>query len=125
MNNIEASVAALLESTDEDAFLVIAITGTADFVQMSAFQGTAELDFPQVTPRQKELRPVIEKVCGDLGLNLVIITASDGSEFLDYELPVGAGNIAETISQILLRVFDAQQDTPLEFEANGFDIPAV
>ena len=125
MKSIEPSVAALLESTADDAYLIIGISGTADFVQMSGYQGLAELDFPQITPRQKELRPIVEKVCSDLGLEVTINLGSNGREFLDYELPDDTTKIAEMIKQILILVFGAKADTVLEFEANGFYLPAI
>ena len=122
---IEPNVAALLESTADDAFLIIGISGTPDFVQMSGYRGTALLDFPLITPRQKELRESIEEVCKGLGLEKTVVTGSDGSEFLDYDLPANAAQIADIVKTILVKVYGAEKSTVLEFEANGFRLPAT
>ena len=125
MKDIKPAISALLESTADDAYLVIGIAGSNDFVQMSGYLGTAELDFPQLTDRQKQLRPKIEKVCGELGLDLVVNVGSDGSEFLDYELPKSADEIARIVRSILSLVYEANDQTGLEFEANSFSLPAA
>ena len=125
MNAIERNVAALLQSTADDAFLIIGISGTPDFIQMSGYRGTALLDFPLITSRQKGLRESIENACKDLGLKKSVVSGSDGSEFLDYDLPSSAPQIADIVKTILIKVYGAQKSTILEFEANGFGLPAT
>ena len=125
MADLEMAVSGLLASRADDAFLIVAIPGTPDFVQMSGYRGTAELDFPQITDRQKALRPKVESVCRGLGLTVRVTSGSDGSEFLDYELPSDASRIAEMLKIILTEVFEASEATQLEFETNGFSLPAA
>jgi len=123
MNDLEPAVLALLKSSGDNAFLIIHISGTQDFVQMSSYEGLAALDFPQITSRQRELRPKVESVCDSLGLVQRIITGSNGAEFLDYDLPKDAGEISSMLRQILVTVFDTPDDIQLEFTVNGFDLP--
>lgn len=121
---LEPAINGLLRSTADDAYLVIAIAGTPDFVQMAAYRGVAELDFPQITDRQKALRQRVEDTCNELGLPLTIVDGSNGTEFLDYELPSDAAEIARIVRLVLKNVFDAGPDVTLEIEWNGFELPA-
>ena len=77
--DIPAAIDGLLESDADDAFLVIEITGTSDFVQLAGGAGTAFVDFPIITERQKANRKKIESVCEDLGLSLTITPGRTGS----------------------------------------------
>ena len=120
--DIPAAVEGLVSSRAGDAFFVIEIVGTEDFVQLGAHGEPVILDFPQITPRQKKLRQRIESVCRDLGLELTIVLGSDGTEFLDYELEQDAAGISEIVEAVLRRVYDVDDSTPLHFEANGFDL---
>lgn len=123
MTKIEPAITALLASTADDAYLIFTIPGTGDFIQLAGYKGAAELDFPQITPRQKQIRPVVEKVCSELGLEMRITRASNGAEFLDYDLPKNPGEISRILRQILVEVYDASDATMLELETNGFTIP--
>lgn len=125
MDKLEFAVSGLLASAADDAFLVVTIAGSSDFVQMSGYRGSVELDFPQITDRQKQLRPKIEAVCRDLGLTPRVTRGSDGSEFLDYDLPSDAGAIADIVRRILLDVFEVSEASQLGFEWNGFELPAA
>ena len=118
--DIPAAIDGLLKSPAEDAFLVIDIVGTADFVQLGGYLGTAFLDFPQITERQQALRHRIETVCRELGLTLETNVAPNGAEFLDYELSGSAAEMAAVVEQVLVRVYGVDTDTELEFETNGF-----
>lgn len=120
LGDIPAAIDGLLKSPAEDAFLVINIAGTEDFVQLGGYRGTAFLDFPQITERQQALRDEIETVCADLGLVLEINVASNGAEFLDYELSGSAGEMTAVVQQVLIRVYGVDPGTALEFDTNGF-----
>jgi hypothetical protein len=125
MSDLLPNVNGLLTSNASDAYFIIGILGTPDFIQLYGSEGTAFLDFPMITARQMELRPVIEAACLDLGLTLTINTAPNGAEFLDYELPAIGRDIANILRTLLIRVYGATDDTSLEFEANGFDLSAT
>ena len=120
LNDIPSAIDGLLRSDAEDAFLIIKISGSEDFVQLGGYLGTAFLDFPQITERQQELRATVEFVCADLGLTLEKIVASNGAEFLDYELTGSADEMAAIVEQVLIRVYGVNPGTGLEFETNGF-----
>ena len=125
MNDLESAVSGLLASPADDAFLIVTIAGSPDFVQISGYRGSAELDFPQITDRQKQLRPRIETVCQNLGLGLRVTRGSNGMEFLDYDLPSDAKKIVAILRRIFSDVFEVTEATELEFRTNGFDLPAA
>jgi hypothetical protein len=125
MSNIEPAITALLASTADNAYLIISVPGTGDFIQLAGYKGSAELDFPQITSRQKQVRPMIENVCSELGLELRTSRGSNGAEFLDYDLPKSPGEISKILRLILMQVYDVSDTTMLELETNGFDLPDV
>lgn len=118
--DLPAAINGLLGSPTEDAFLIVSISGTEDFVQLGGSRGTAFLDFPQITARQQALRDTVEIVCSDLGLTLETNVASNGAEFLDYELSGSADEMAVVVEQVLIRVYGVDATTRLEFETHGF-----
>ena len=117
--DIPEAVAGLLGSDADDAFLVIEIAGTRDFVQLAGGDGTAYVDFPMITERQKANRKKVESVCGELGLPLTVTSGPDGVEFLDYDLPRDPGEIASIVKELLSRIYDVSPETHLNFITNG------
>ena len=120
--DLTENIARLLKSDAEDAFFIIEIAGTPDFIQLYGSAGVAYLDFPMITERQQSLRPRIEQVGRDLGLMLTINKAANGLEFLDYGLPDSAAAISEVIQTLLMRIYSADETTPLALESNGFEL---
>ena len=118
--DIPEAVAGLLGSDADDAFLVIEIAGTKDFVQLAGDNGTAYVDFPMITERQQASRKKIESVCSELGLPLTITPEPDGVEFLDYDLPGDPGEIASIVKELLNRIYGVSPETHLNFITNGF-----
>ncbi|MDX1515225.1 MAG: hypothetical protein R3288_00215 [Woeseiaceae bacterium] len=123
LSDIKPAVAAMLENESEYAYLVISVVDSEDFLQIWGPKGTAELDFPQITDRQKALRPKIEEVCSSLGLEQTIVTSDGGLQFLDYSLPLDADRIDRILRRILRDVFGVSDDVQLEFEVDGFALP--
>lgn len=52
MSDLLPNVNGLLTSNASDAYFIIGIVGTPDFIQLYGSEGTAFLDFPMITPRQ-------------------------------------------------------------------------
>ncbi len=122
MQDIHDAVEGLIRTEADNAYLIIEIVGTEDFVQLGAHGEPVILDFPQITPRQRKFRQQIESVCSDLGLELQIVLGSNGAEFLDYELEHNPTEVAAIVEAVLRRVYGVEASTPLHFEANGFEL---
>jgi hypothetical protein len=120
--DLESAIEGLLGADASDAFLIVTVKSTEDFVQFTAVPGTVRLDYPQVTPRQRELRSRFEEACRALGLEKTVNSGSDGSEFIDYDIPGSAASIAAVVRQVLSGVFGVSSDAELLFVANGFEI---
>jgi hypothetical protein len=111
-----------MQSSAPDAFLVVTVRPTGDFVQFAAVAETVQLDFPLITARQREIQPSLEEVCAELGLIRTVNSGTDGSQFLDYDIAGSPEEIADTVRAILRRVFAVESDADLSFAANGFSL---
>ena len=110
----------LLEAEASDAFLVVSIRSTGDFIQFTAIPGTVQMDFPLITRRQQELRSKFEEACSALGLVQSVNSGSDGADFLDYDISGSPESIASAVREVLRGVFGVESDSELAFEASGF-----
>lgn len=115
----------LTGSSAPDAFLVVTITATQDFLQFTAGPESVQLDFPLITDRQREARPRLERVCAELGLIPTIQPGSDGSEFLTYDIEGTPVEIATIVRILFERVYDVVSGDELTYETNGFTMVIV
>jgi hypothetical protein len=53
IKDLESSIEKMMISTKEDAFVIATIYGTDDFIQFSGNAKNVQLDFPQITDRQR------------------------------------------------------------------------
>jgi hypothetical protein len=112
----------LAESRASDAFLVVTVRATGDFIQFTAAAGAVQLDFPLITPRQRQLQRKLEEACAELGLTRTVNSGTDGSRFLDYDIDGAPEEIAETVRALLRRVFAVNSELELSLTANGFSL---
>ena len=117
--SLKESIRWLLTSQDSDAFLVISISGTDDFLQMKPAGSGVELDYPQITERQKELRAEFERVCQNLRLPVRISHGSDGSQFLDVDIKGSEEEITSAVRTMMVELFGFTDTQELEFEFSG------
>ena len=100
-------------------FLTVKIAGTKDFLQLTATPESAEIDFPLITDRQRELEPKIREASAVLGLDCRETHGSDGNRFLDCDVSGSPAEVARTCQQLLLRVFGITEDATLAYETNA------
>jgi hypothetical protein len=112
------SVQQLLISRSPDAFLIVSVAGTDDFLQLKPTNDGVELDLPQITERQREVRNAFERVCEHLDLPLTINHGTDGSEFLDVEIRGPESEIIPVIRRFLTEVFGFADTQELSLELN-------
>jgi hypothetical protein len=113
-----AYVNALQESPVPDAYLIIEVRGTPDFLQLTASPEGSELDMPLITQRQRMLEPRFRSVATDLGLAVRERRGSDGSRFLDIDLPV-APAAGALVQEFVTRFFELGEQTQLVFACHG------
>lgn len=125
MADLVPNIERLLLSKAVDAYFVIAIADSPDFVQLYGSDGTAFLNFPLFTERQKSLRSEVVRMCREFDLELTVNQMPGGQENLDCALPRSAGEIGVIIKKFLERMYSVDEETALILEANGFDLTAA
>jgi hypothetical protein len=76
------------------------------------------MDFPQVTDAQRRRARVFRTLCTSAGLPLRETDGSDGSKFLDCDLPRDATRASDVVERALIELFDASSSTPLRFSGD-------
>ena len=98
-----------------DAYLIIQVRDTPDFLQFCAAYGRMEIDLPQITARQEALAPALRQVAAAHGLSVRESVGSNGGRFLDVDVGAADPNTAHVVRQLLADLFGVGEDTPLEF----------
>jgi hypothetical protein len=117
-SELEPRIAQLMQS-ERQTFLIVRVAGTRDFLQLTAAPDSAQIDFPLVTDRQRELEPKIREAAAELQLDFRETCGSDGTRFLDCDLTATPAEIARACRQLLQRVFGITEDATLAYETNA------
>jgi len=115
---LEPRISHLMHS-GRQTFLIVRIAGTKDFLQLTATLDSAQIDFPLVTDRQRELEPRIHQAAAELGLDLRETRGSDGSRLLDCDVTRTPAEIARACRELLTRVFGLSADAHLAYESDA------
>jgi hypothetical protein len=107
-----------MQSTSQ-TFLIVGVSGTEDFLQLTATPQSAQIDFPLITARQRTLEPKILQVAAELQLDFHETRGRNGGRFLDCDLRGTAREIADTCRELLTRVFGISEDGRLTFKSDG------
>ena len=118
-SGLETHLAALMRSAAPEAFLIIEIAGTPDFLQFTATESMVQLDLPLITERQALLEPKLRAIAQELDLELYENKSSAGDRFLDIDLHGTAAEIAPKVQEIFHRLYDVESETALHFECNN------
>ena len=109
----------LMRSNDPHAYLIISIVHSEDFMQLSGDASGVEVDFPQITPRQRSFEEKIRGVAEREGLEVVETHGSDGSRFLDLNVNGESQVVAAVCSKVLREVYSVSGDAELLFQHAG------
>jgi hypothetical protein len=120
--DIQNYIEQLVISEESDAFIIITIKGTNDFLQLTGNTSEIQIDFPLITKQQKQNEDKIILAAKKLNLDYIYNTGSDGSKFLDFNIKNNVSNISQVTKNLLIEVFKVDENTVLEFEYNGFII---
>lgn len=111
----------LENANNEDAFLIITLKDTDDFIQLKYFESYGfEIDFPLVTPMQKENESKIREVCKNLYLPITENLGTDGSLFLDIYIQPKEVKISETVIKLFEQIYSADRKSLFKFSWVGF-----
>jgi len=111
--DVETHLRRLLAAKDPHAFLIVSVEGTPHFLQFSADSTGIELDFPLVTAEQQKREQAIRRFCQGPDRLLRESSGSDGSRFLDCDLPRDARRGAEIARQALKELFGVVESAGL------------
>jgi len=125
MADLLPNIERMLRSKAIDAFFVVEVAESPDFIQIYGSDGKAYLNFPMFTPRQESHRADAVRMCAELSLTVTVNQLPNGAENLDCALPQSAKDIAAIVRKFLERLYSADEGTPLELEANGFELTAA
>lgn len=112
-------LSALLESDDPYAFLIVTHESSGDFLQFTAGDNSAQMDFPLITEQQKNKADKIKSTCSNLGLVSEENNGSDGSEFYDWNLTGSPDEMSKIISSVFAQAFGVKSEDQLIFEHDG------
>ena len=113
----------LVNAQDQRAFLIISVEGTPHFLQFSANTSGIEMDFPLVTSEQRDREARFRELCSAESLPLRETRGSDGTPFLDCDLPRDAAQASEIVRRALEGLFGVSDSASLRFE--GDHLPPV
>jgi hypothetical protein len=116
LSDLGTHLSDLMHSDSEDAFLVIEVAESGDFLQLLTVSGQLRLDWPLLTPRQRSLEAELHTIAQELGL--AIMAASDADEFpvVDIDIAGDTAQATRAVQRMLTELFDVNAQTPLRFE---------
>ena len=104
----------------EGSSLTIEVAGVEDaFVQFTAAPESIQIDQPLITARQVGREAALREVFTTGGLIPYESRGSDGSRFLDCDLPRDSAAAAIAVARVLQSVFGVGASTELRFVGNG------
>lgn len=121
LSDVPSYLAALQQASEPDAYLIIEVDGTDDFLQFTASSALVELDLPLVTERQQSLEDRFRAAAADLGLAVRDSQGPGGSRFLDVDLE--ASTAGARAQEFLARLFGVRAETALVFVCHGCRTP--
>ena len=117
--DVQRHLERLLKASDPHAFLVIELQGTTHFLQFTANAGAIEMDYPLVSKEQRQREDVLRTFCTGAGLRLRQTQGSDGTQFLDCDLPHDIAPAAAIVRRALEELFGATSTTQFLFSGDG------
>jgi hypothetical protein len=121
--DVSAHIQRLLNAP-EGSFLIIALTeGDDAFLQFTAGPETIQIDHPLITANQIQREDALRRVLAAARLTPYEIRESDGSRFLDCDVPRDAVGAAILVRKLLESLFDVTAATELRFIGEGLPPP--
>ena len=109
-----------LKEAPTGAFLIVEVTGLDDaFLQFAAGPGVIQMDHPLITRAQASREHAFRNACEAIGRVAYESPASDGSRFLDCDLPDDPSAAAADVRRVLESLFRVGPGTALNFVGEG------
>jgi hypothetical protein len=102
------------------AYLIVQAAGEDDaFLQFSAGRDAIQMDHPLITEKQLSREDAFRAACESIRRVAYETRGSDGSRFLDCDLPTDPSVAAADARRVLESVFEIQPNTQLRFIGEG------
>jgi hypothetical protein len=108
-----------LASGSPNAFLVITVSEPDAFLQLSVSPDGFELDQPLATDGQQERESRFREFCEMAKLELRVMRGSDGTRFLDCDLPRDPVAASAATAAALKWVYNVTPEDELRFSGHG------
>ena len=104
----------------EGSFLIIEVSGRpADFLQFTASGEGIQIDYPVITPQQISREGSLRAIYTEAELMPYESRGTDGSRFLDCDVPRDAASAAAIVYRIFEQLFGVDSATELRFVESG------
>ena len=124
LSRIRPHLEALLTNPKNLATLIIQAVDGEEFVQFTGGIGGVEMDFPLITEPQRAREAAIRRFITEHGHRVRVTFGSDGSQFLDIDLPADASMIAKLTERVFTDLFGLSSSITLRFTGEGFTVAA-
>ncbi len=118
LKDIETHLRKLMNSDNDYAFLIIEISGTDDFIQISGDKKSVQLDFPLATDRQKNLESKFKQIAKQHNLDVVNSNGTDGTRLLDINMHGSPSEVAKASIRFMKGLFGVSENTEIDFQLN-------
>ena len=116
--DIERNIQKLMNSRRSDAFLIVTIFKSDDYIQFTADAKGVQLNLPLITERQKSFESLFKKTAESENLNVIESKGTDGTIFLDINIDGASAEISKTVESFMAKLFNVSANTKLKFELN-------
>jgi hypothetical protein len=118
LDDLKDHLRTLMSSDEDGAFLAVTISKTGDFIQFTGDSAGVQLDFPQITERQKELSNKFHAIAMEMGLIVIKNEGSDGSQFLDINIQGNVSKVTEIAAKFISDLYGIEEETGLIYTTN-------
>ncbi len=123
LGDLRAHLSLLIDApVDANPFLIVAVYRENDrFLQFSVSADVVQLDHPLISPEQKERETAVRAALEGADCTPEINLGSDGSRFLDCDLPRSVDSVVQATSAVLPSALGVDNSTRLIFSSVGLD----
>ncbi len=119
MLNLPVIIKEVMETNKDGPFVIIQVSGTENFLQITADNQGIQLDFPMATEAQLKYKSKIIMVGENLGLKLTENRGTDGTLFLDFDINGKPEYISGIVKKFLIQVYNAEETSNLTYQHWG------
>ena len=118
IKDLESGIEKMMLSSKKDSFVIATVHGTHDFIQFSGNTKNVQIDFPQITDRQKSMGVRFRTIAKEMNLKVIENRGTGDELFLDIDLKGTATEISGVAGTFMERFLGISQDTKVEYMLN-------